>query len=147
MGNQQWTNSHTLVSHKEILSLISSLSGAQVLLPMDDIIAQVLLMGSDYASVYCRILRVFLPPTNKVYSKPASPCQILDILKGVTLLPSFLCTGAWEEWWKWFFSLKNFPWDYSASVLHLNNPNFSLPAVEGKIFTATWFGQWKFMPA
>jgi len=56
----------------------------------------------------CGVLRAFLPPTNKGYSKPSSPCQILAILQGVTLLPSLLCTRAWEERWKVFFLIKEF---------------------------------------
>lgn len=32
------------------------------------------------------------------------------------------------------------------AAVHLHNPNFYLPDVEGKMFTATWSGMWIFLP-
>lgn len=68
-------------------------------------IAQVASVGS------WRILK--LSSSNKVNFNPPSPCQMLEILQGVILLP-LLRTGAWEECWTLFFSLKIFAWGYPA---------------------------------
>lgn len=32
------------------------------------------------------------------------------------------------------------------AAVHLHNPNFYLPDVEGKMFTAAWSGMWIFLP-